>query len=93
MDYPVAFIPQLSAHLKAFRHARGLTQAELGTLIGVKQARVAQIEANPGSVSTAHLLAVLAALGVSVVLRDARSAQQDTPALEAHEPTPLKGSW
>lgn len=63
MNYPLRIPLQLKSHLRALRKRRGLTQAELGALVGVKQARIAEIEANPGAVSMDQLTKVLSALG------------------------------
>jgi len=52
-----------------------LSQAELGSRLGVGQTRVARIEGNPTAVSVEQLLEVLGALGVRLVLRDIRPAQ------------------
>lgn len=46
----------------------GLTQAQLGERIGVKQVRVADIERSPGSVSMDQLLQVLHALDARLLL-------------------------
>jgi len=98
MDYPVVAVSQLSAHLKALRKARGLTQTDLGKLLGVKQSRMATIESDPGSISVAQLHQVLAALGAQLVLRD-RSAGWTSSATGTEEPTPgaatphRRGSW
>ena len=70
---------QLSQHLKALRKRRGLTQAQLGARLGVKQARYAAIESHPETVSTMQLLDVLAALGADVLLR-VRSDSNSAPA-------------
>jgi len=68
MDYPVQSPVQLPSHLRALRKARGLSQAQVGGLLGVGQARIARIERDPSSVSVEQFLALLAALGVQVVL-------------------------
>jgi len=60
---------QLAAHLRAFRKARHLTQAQLGALIGLDQTRVARIERDPRRVSTAQLMKILSALRVRVLLQ------------------------
>lgn len=75
MDYPLRIADQLTPHLKALRKKAGLTQAQLGLRLGVKQARVAEIEASPGVVSVEQMIQVLAALGADLVLlnRDAES--------------------
>ena len=71
MDYPIRFTDPLREHLRALRKQRGLTQAQLGQKLGVGQARVAEIERNPGLVSVDQLVRLLSALGASLVLRDA----------------------
>ena len=68
MNYPLRLPDQLKAHLRALRKSQGLTQAQLGALVGVKQARIAEIEANPGAVSLEQLTKVLAALSAALHL-------------------------
>jgi len=60
---------QLQAHLKSLRKTRKLTQVQLAKRLGIGQPRLADIEKDPGTVSTAQLLDLLAALGVEVLLR------------------------
>ena len=74
MDSLIHSPTQLSAHLKSLRKARRLTQAQLGALIGVGQARVADIEKNPGAVNVAQLLEVLHALDTRLLLTSADKA-------------------
>ena len=59
---------QLSAHLRSFRKERGLTQAALGALVGLDQARIAKIERDPQRVSIGQWLNIFAALRVRVLL-------------------------
>lgn len=73
MSFPIRITDQLTPHLRALRKARGLTQAQLGELLGLKQARVAEIESKPGSVSLDQLARVLAALGAALHLHAAES--------------------
>ncbi len=73
MDYPLKTAEQLRQQLRSLRKKRGLTQARLGELIGVTQARVVEIEANPGSVSLQQIMQVLGALGAGLVIRDAQA--------------------
>ena len=87
MDYPLKTAEQLRQQLRSLRKRRRLTQAQLGALIGVTQARVVEIEANPGSVGLQQIMQVLSALGAGLVIRD---AQADTAANEAKI---KKGSW
>lgn len=77
MDYPLNFAEQLAQHLKSFRKARNLTQAQLALKLGVTQSRIAGIEAQPGKVSLDNLLRILAALDVRMLLSD-RALNADT---------------
>ncbi|MEO6847787.1 MAG: helix-turn-helix domain-containing protein [Chthoniobacterales bacterium] len=61
--YPVSTPIQLSTTLKALRRARGLTQAELGVLLGVSQKRIAWIEASPSKTSFDQISRLVSALG------------------------------
>lgn len=68
--YPVHFSEQMRQHLRSLRKSRGLTQAELGLLLGVSQARIAEIESKPGAVSVEQLMKLLSALGVTLMLQE-----------------------
>ena len=75
---------QLSEHLRSLRKSKGLTQAELGALVGLDQTRIAKIEADPSVVSVGQLMRLLAALQVRVLLqpqqsRGAEAKSRDTP--------------
>ena len=72
--FPVRFPDQLRQHLRALRKRHGLTQAQLGALIGVSQARIAEIEANPGLVNFEQLMKLLSVLGVSLTLQEEAAA-------------------
>jgi HTH-type transcriptional regulator/antitoxin HipB len=65
---PLQTPAQLADHLRSFRKARGLTQAELGRLVGIDQPRITRIERSPGRVSVDTLLQLLRALRVRVLL-------------------------
>ncbi|MCR6479032.1 helix-turn-helix domain-containing protein [Variovorax sp. ZS18.2.2] len=82
MDYPLRFVDQLRPHLKALRKKRGLTQAQAGALVGVSQARIAEIEANPGAVGLEQLAKLLSALGASFYLRDEAPSSGPVYAME-----------
>lgn len=86
--FPVRFADQLRQHLRALRKRHGLTQAQLGALIGVSQARIAEIEANPGSVNFEQLMKLLSVLGVSLTLQEEEAAPAATraPAAKATKP-------
>lgn len=66
---PLQTPAQLADHLRSFRKARGLTQAQLGRLVGIDQTRIARIEKDPHRVSVNVLMKVLAALRVRVLLQ------------------------
>jgi HTH-type transcriptional regulator / antitoxin HipB len=76
---PIQTPDQLSVHIKSLRKARGLTQAALGQRIGVKQVRVADIEANPGAVSLDQLLQLLHALDARLLLADTQRYADAAP--------------
>lgn len=79
MDDLILQLPsQLGPHLRALRRARQMTQSDLATRLGVTQARIAAIEANPAAVSCGQLMAILAALGVEIALRP-RPARETVP--------------
>jgi HTH-type transcriptional regulator / antitoxin HipB len=66
---PLQTPAQLASHLRSFRKARGLTQAQLGRLAGLDQTRIAKIERDPSRVSMGQLLQLLAVLQVRVLLQ------------------------
>ena len=76
-DLTLQLPSQLGPHLRALRRARKMTQGNLAARLGVTQARVAAIEANPAAVSVGQFMTILAALGVDIVLRP-RSSKDAT---------------
>lgn len=82
MNYPVRTTSQLEPLVKAFRKAKGLTQQELASKIGVTQQAIQAMEANPDKASIGRLMAVFAALDVEIILRE-----------RATEPPVEKGDW
>src|SRR5882757_2648880 len=87
MSFPLRLPDQLKQHLRALRKSRGLTQAQLGALVGVKQARIAEIEANPGAVSLDQLAKILAALGGTLHLHTVEAAQLTGSRIASPMPT------
>ena len=92
MSFPLRIPDQLKQHLRALRKSRGLTQAQLGALVGVRQARIAEIEAKPGAVSLDQLTKVLAALGSTLHLHRADGADTESSVLPAARPKPPKSA-
>ncbi len=95
MDYPIQTDGQLSVHLRSLRKARGLSQTQLGALLGVGQTRIARIERHPEAVSVEQFLALLGALGVQMVLRSnsprrAADASAGASAAAAPRPAPTR---
>jgi HTH-type transcriptional regulator/antitoxin HipB len=88
-DYPIQSPGQLASHLRALRRVRGLSQAQLGALLGVDQSRVARIERDPTAVSVGQFLSVLNALGAQMVLH----LTGGSPAPKAAKRRPADDRW
>lgn len=87
MKPTIASAAQFSTHFKSLRKAKGWSQSYLGQKLGIGQARVAQIENDPGSISVDKLLQILHVLDAKLVL-DAEigsSAQQHSTLHDASE--------
>lgn len=69
MDYTLNFPQHLGLHLKSLRKAKGMSQAELASLLQVTQSRVATIEKDPSAVSVRQMMAILELLGAQLVVR------------------------
>ena len=78
---PLQTPAQLAAHLRSFRKARGLTQAQLGHMVGLDQSRITRIEHHPERVSVHTILQLLAALRVRVLFEPlaARNTSDNPP--------------
>jgi HTH-type transcriptional regulator/antitoxin HipB len=89
MDLPVNTPSQLKAVLRSLRRSRSLTQAALGTRLGVNQKRVAKIEGAPGVTSFDQIARLVSVLGGRIVVQtpDADAAPTNRPAAHA------KGDW
>lgn len=74
MEYLIQIPGQLSSQLRALRKARGLSQMQLGAMLGVGQTRIARIEHDPTAISVEQFLSILSALGVQMVLRPTGAA-------------------
>ncbi len=91
MSYPIQTPTQLASHLRAFRTERGLSQAALGRMLGLSQARIARIEADPLSISVRQFLLLVSALGLRISLEPVAGSGPDT--LAAATPSPPQGEW
>lgn len=69
VDYLIQSPGQLSSHLRALRKAQGLSQQQLGAMLGVGQTRIARIERDPTSISVDQFLGIFSALEVQMILR------------------------
>jgi HTH-type transcriptional regulator/antitoxin HipB len=76
MDYLIQAPNQLASHLRSLRRVRHLTQAQLGMLVGLDQTRIAKIEKDPQRISVDQLVKILSALGVRLLLRQAKSGSE-----------------
>ena len=67
MNYPINTSAQLRG---ALRQRRGLSQTQVGQMLGVSQKRVARIEAIPERTSFDQIAKLVALLGGRVVIDD-----------------------
>jgi HTH-type transcriptional regulator / antitoxin HipB len=89
MDFPVNTSTQLKAVLRSLRRSRSMTQAALGTRLGVNQKRVARIESAPGVTSFDQIARVISLLGGRIVIQ---TADEDA-ASKGRKASLAKGNW
>lgn len=63
---PLSTTPQLGALLIGARKAKGLTQAQLSTRMGLSQRRLSELERMPGTLSVDQLLTLCQQLGLQL---------------------------
>ncbi len=68
-EYRVAVASQLQDYIRGLRKSNKLTQAELGTRLGLSQRMVAKLEAHPDKASFDRILSVLSALDADLIIR------------------------
>ena len=68
--YPVDTPQQLRTILRSLRQSRGLTQTQLGQMLGVSQKRIARIEANPEVTAFDQITRMVTALGYRLFVED-----------------------
>jgi HTH-type transcriptional regulator/antitoxin HipB len=86
--YPVNTDRQLSQLLAGFRKAKGWTQADLASRMGVSQQLISAMERDVTSTTAARLLTALRVLGVRMVLTTESGRSTDegkTPAPKSTE--------
>jgi len=88
VDFSVKFSSQLKEQLRSLRKARGLSQSDLGGLVGVNQRRIADIESNPGAVGFDQIMKILSALGAEILIRDLARTPEPRAARAPRKPTP-----
>jgi HTH-type transcriptional regulator / antitoxin HipB len=88
--YPIHSPAQLAAYLRSLRKAAGLTQAQLGAMLGVTRARISQIEADPGNLGFTQLQRILHLLGSRLVI-DTHATE--LPASGAPVRRATQGEW
>lgn len=86
MQHTISTPTQARALLRGLRLARGLSQAQLGELLGVNQKRIARIEADPAITSLDQIVRAVVALGGRVLIDDG----SDLHALTTSAPAPAK---
>ncbi len=68
--YPVDTPQQLHTILRTLRQSRGLTQTQLGQLLGVSQKRIARIEAAPEVTAFDQIARMVSAMGCRLVIEE-----------------------
>jgi HTH-type transcriptional regulator/antitoxin HipB len=85
--YPVDTPQQLRVILRTLRQSRGLTQTQLGTMLGVSQKRIARIEAAPEVTSFDQIARIVSALGCRLVVEDPPKHRVAEPDSSLYKPT------
>ena len=68
---------QLGAIIRRERHNLGLTQAQLGKKIGLRQATISKLEAGEPATQLRTLLDVLAAMGLEIIIDERSKSSAD----------------
>jgi HTH-type transcriptional regulator/antitoxin HipB len=79
--YPVDTPQQLKTILRSLRESRGLTQTQLGEMLGVSQKRIARIEAAPHVTAYDQIAHIVSILGC-------RLSIEEPPKHRVAEPSP-----
>ena len=88
--FPVLSTAQLAVYLRSLRKAKGLTQAQLGTMLGVTRSRVSEIESDPSNLGFAQLQRIIHLLGARIVIDTHATDLQSSAKSKASTP---RGEW
>ena len=87
-NYKVNSPQQLRTILRTLRQSRGLTQTQLGQMLGVTQKRIARIEAAPEVTAFDQIARMVSSMGCSLVIEEAPRHHVAEP-----EPATYKPTW
>jgi HTH-type transcriptional regulator / antitoxin HipB len=85
--FPVDTPQQLRTILRSLRQSRGLTQEQLGQMLGVSQKRIARIEAAPEVTAFDQIARMVAAMGCRLVIEEPKQHKVK------EEPAKYTPSW
>lgn len=88
MTYPVDTPQELRTILRTLRQSRGLTQTQLGQMLGVSQKRIARIEAAPEVTAFDQIARMVSAMGCSLMI-----AEPPRHRVAEDEPPPYSPKW
>lgn len=74
MDQIIRTTKQLGAAIRRYRRGAGLSQAELGAKIKLRQATISALEQGEPGTELRTLIDVMGALGLEIVVRDRSKA-------------------
>lgn len=86
-NYQVNSPQQLRTILRTLRQSRGLTQTQLGQMLGVTQKRIARIEAAPEVTAFDQIARMVSSMGCSLVIEEAPTRRVAEPDPAAYKPT------
>ena len=82
VDYIIQTPAQLGLHLRGRRRALKLTQAEVGSKLGLSQKRLSALELHPQRLAVEQLINLASSLQLELVLRD-----------KSTSPEAISGEW
>ncbi len=89
-SHPLQSPAQLALYLRALRKTKGLTQTQLGAMLGVTRARVSEIERDPINLGFSQLQRILHLLGGRLVI-EVQAA--DSGMRTDSAPSTPRGEW